>query len=41
MMNTVLLICCSLLYNVTLTPVTYSENLTRSEPKIGESRADL
>ncbi len=41
MLNTVLLICRSLPKIVTTTPVTYGENLTRPEPKVGESRADL
>lgn len=41
MLNTVLLICCSLLCIVTLAPVTHGENVTRTEPKVGESRADL
>ena len=40
MLNTVLLICRSLPKIVTTTPVTYGENLTRPEPKVGESRAD-
>lgn len=41
MLNTVLLICCSLLCITTLAPVTHSENLTHPEPKVEESRADL
>ena len=41
MLNTVLIICRSLPQIVTMTPVTYGENLTRPEPKVGESRADL
>lgn len=41
MINMVLLICCSLSCIVTLTPVTYGENLTRPEPKVWGSRADL
>lgn len=41
MINMALLICCPLPSTVTLTPVTYGEILTRPEPKVGESRADL
>ena len=37
----VLLICYSLPHIVTLTHVTYGENLTRPAPEVGESRADL
>lgn len=35
----VLLICCSSLPFIGLTPLMCSENLTRPEPKSGESRA--
>lgn len=45
MLNTVLLICCSLPPYVILTPLTGGENLTRPEPcdasEVGRSRADL
>lgn len=42
MLNTVLIICRSLPQIVTMTPVTYGgKNLTRPEPEVGESRADL
>lgn len=45
MIITVLLICCSLPHTVTLTPVTYGENLTRPEPRdeneFGRSRANI
>lgn len=37
----VLLICYSLPHIVTLTPVTYGENLTHPAPEVGESWADL
>ncbi len=45
MMNTALLICCSLLCLASMTPLVCSENLTRPEPYsksiFGGSRADL
>ena len=42
MLIAVLLICCSVLRPVGLTPPNCSENLTRPEPQnIGESRADM
>lgn len=41
MINKALLICYPLPCAVTLTPVTYGENLTHPAPEVGESWADL
>lgn len=39
--NMALLVCCSSPYYVILTPLTSGKILTRPEPEIRESRADL
>ena len=41
MLNTVLLICCSLPLFISLTPLMCGEKLTRPEPEVGGSRAAL
>lgn len=40
-MIAVLLVCCSLPLFFSLTPLMCGENLTRLEPEVGESRADI
>lgn len=41
LLNTALLVCCCLPPIFILTAMESGENLTRAEPEVGESRADL